>query len=575
MELVDAIEIPRVGNVFLRQGPRREQRGSLILMGHHMIFAPQADSSNDPNNTANKEEFCILHRMIDRVVSEPRSRDPNSKGGILTLKCKNFMICVFEVLELDECMAAARTIETLSNLNGFSLDYPFFYRCPFTILDDGWRAFDVESEFARVSMNAPEMFRVSEVNKDFKVCASYPEKVIVPRGIGDDYLRISATFRDGGRFPVLAYFHRHTKSPIFRCSQPLIGPTNRRCKEDETILNALLSIARGIIIDTRSKVNAQSAKAKGGGAETQQCYSQWRYVTCGTPRIKDLHDSLAKMVDVSIDKSVSSDRWLSRLASSSWLSSIADYLNAAANVAQCVACEGTQEVPVVVHGGEGVDSTILVTSLAQMILDPDARTIRGFQSLIEREWICGGHPFSLRNAHSAFAEGTITGPYEAPVFLAFLDCVWQLTQQFQHSFEFTEGFLLDLFEHSYASEFGSFLGNNEMEKQKHQVRQHTVSLWSYVNNPEILKSYVNVLYEPNESVTWPSVAPQSIQVWERLFLRWQRDWTEVNAIREAAVQWRLKERQLASKALSLRRQLVELMKEAHLAKTLNDVRVAD
>lgn len=35
------------------------------------------------------------------------------------------------------------------------------------------------------------------------------------------------------------------------------------------------------------------------------------------------------------------------------------------------------EVPVVVHGGEGVDSTILVSSLAQVMLDPDARTIRG------------------------------------------------------------------------------------------------------------------------------------------------------------------------------------------------------
>lgn len=44
-----------------------------------------------------------------------------------------------------------------------------------------------------------------------KVCSSYPEMVIVPKGIGDDYLRISATFRDGGRFPVLSYYHQETK----------------------------------------------------------------------------------------------------------------------------------------------------------------------------------------------------------------------------------------------------------------------------------------------------------------------------------------------------------------------------
>ncbi|CAJ0577286.1 unnamed protein product, partial [Mesorhabditis spiculigera] len=564
MELIDAIEIPRVSGVFLRQGPRPPQMGSLVLMGHHLIFAPQVETPQGAGET-NKDEFCLLHRAIDRVVCEPKSRDPNVKGGFLTLKCKNFMICVFEVPDFEECTLAARTIETLSNLNGFSLDYPFFYRAPFTVLDDGWNAFDVETEFSRISLCAPDLYRISEVNKDFKVCTSYPEKVVVPRGIGDDYLRISATFRDGSRFPVLAYFHKPTKSPVIRCSQPLIGPTNRRCKEDETILNAFLRDSRGIIIDTRGKQQAALSKAKGGGAESQQFYSQWRYFNCATPRIKDLHDSLAKMVDVCLDRSVSSDRWMSKIGSAGWLSSVADYLNAAANVAQCVACEGSSEVPVVVHGGEGVDSTLFATALAQILLDPDARTIRGFESVIEREWISGGHPFGLRNAHSAFAEGAITGPYESPVFLAFLDCVWQMCAQFPHSFEFTENFLLDLFEHSYASEFGSFLGNNEMEKFKHNVKKHTVSLWSYVNNPEILKGYVNTLYEPNESVLWPSVSPQSIQIWERLFLRWQRDWSEVNAIREAAAQWRLKERQLESKALSLRRQLIELTREAHLA----------
>ncbi|VDN30226.1 unnamed protein product [Cylicostephanus goldi] len=168
------------------------------------------------------------------------------------------------------------------------------------------------------------------------------------------------------------------------------------------------------------------------------------------------------------------------------------------------------EVPVVVHGGEGTDTTLLATSLAQVILDPDARTIRGFESLIEREWICAGHPFQLRNAHSAYAEGTITGPQESPVFLCFLDAVYQIIAQFPHSFEFGEDFLIFLFEHAYASEFGSFLGNSEKMKAELGVKKSTVSLWSYVNNPEILRSFVNVLYEPRESVIWPSVAPQSI-----------------------------------------------------------------
>lgn len=32
---------------------------------------------------------------------------------------------------------------------------------------------------------------------------------------------------------------------------------------------------------------------------------------------------------------------------------------------------------ILVHGQEGLDSTLIVTSLAQVILNPDCRTIRG------------------------------------------------------------------------------------------------------------------------------------------------------------------------------------------------------
>lgn len=57
------------------------------------------------------------------------------------------------------------------------------------------------------------------------------------------------------------------QSSIIRCGQPLVGPTNRRCKEDETILNCLLSTSKGVIVDTRSKALAQSAKSKGTPTE--------------------------------------------------------------------------------------------------------------------------------------------------------------------------------------------------------------------------------------------------------------------------------------------------------------------
>ena len=83
-------------------------------------------------------------------------------------------------------------------------------------------------------------------------------------------------------------------------------------------------------------------------------------------------------------------------------------------------------------------------------------------------------------------------------------------RQYPTCFEFTEHLLVELFEHAYASEFGTFLGNCEREKRQFRVKERTTSLWSYLNHPDILPSYLNALYDPYASVLWPSVAPQSI-----------------------------------------------------------------
>lgn len=52
-------------------------------------------------------------------------------------------------------------------------------------------------------------WRISHVNKDFGVCATYGATLIVPKAISDEQLALSAAFRDGGRFPVLSYKHEN------------------------------------------------------------------------------------------------------------------------------------------------------------------------------------------------------------------------------------------------------------------------------------------------------------------------------------------------------------------------------
>lgn len=108
-------------------------------------------------------------------------------------------------------------------------------------------------------------------------------------------------------------------------------------------------------------------------------------------------------------------------------------------------------------GGSGRDSTLIVTSLAQAILNPDCRTVRGLQALIEREWLQAGHPFYTRTLRGAYHPSSNSN--HSPTFLLFLDSLYQLYYQFQYSFEYTTEFLIELFKQAYASDFGTFLGN--------------------------------------------------------------------------------------------------------------------
>lgn len=299
------------------------------------------------------------------------------------------------------------------------------------------------------------------------------------------------------------------------------------------------------------------ATSKGGGVESEAYYPQWRRINQSIERPSLLNESLIRLIEACYDVNTTSDKWLSKLDACGWLSNVKDALTCACVAAQCIDKEGAM---VLVHGSDGTDTTLIVTSLTQLILDPDCRTVTGFEALLEREWLQAGHPFADRCAKSSFANSKLR--LESPVFLLFLDCAWQIWQQFPCSFEFNEDFLVMLFKHAYASQFGTFLCNSELERSRLKVKSMTVSLWSYLNRPDQLSMYLNALYEPNQSVIWPSVAPHSLQLWSTLYQSWQRYlptygevWKEIGEIRQHDVE-------LRCRVVKLRKHVVKLEKEA-------------
>lgn len=76
-----------------------------------------------------------------------------------------------------------------------------------------------------------------------------------------------------------------------------------------------------------------------------------------------------------------------------------------------------------VHCSDGWDRTAQLTAIALLLLDPYYRTLRGFQVIIEKEWLSFGHKFAQRIGHG---DDRHSDADRSPVFLQFIDCVWQV-----------------------------------------------------------------------------------------------------------------------------------------------------
>uniref|UniRef100_A0A3B4A359 Myotubularin phosphatase domain-containing protein n=1 Tax=Periophthalmus magnuspinnatus TaxID=409849 RepID=A0A3B4A359_9GOBI len=491
MQFSEHIKTANVEDVVLRQPLHPPGRGALCITGHHLLFSDREDQ--------NCSQVLLLLRNIDAI----------EKSGTITIKCKDLRVIQIDIPGMEQCLNIARSIETLSNLDSVPEMYPFFYRPSNQSLDGQW-GLSTPEQFFRETKG---LWRLSTVNKDYSVCPSYPPLVIVPKSIDDETLTKVAKFRQGGRFPVLCYYHHKNGMVIIRSSQPLIGANRKRCGEDERLLQAVIgSSDKGYIIDTRSSQQSQQARMTGGGFEPKSYYSSWRRLHRHIEG-KALQESLIKLVEACADESHNMDRWLSKLENSKWLSHVQTALSTAGLVAECVERDGHS---VLVHGSEGTDTSLLISTLAQLIMDPSCRTLEGFLHLLEREWVQAGHPFQQRCAHSAYSHARLQ--QESPVFLLMLDCVWQLWRQFPLALGFSEALLLKLATEAYASNYGTFLCNTEQEYVM-GVKEKTYCLFRALLSPMEREVYSNPLYELNDLAIWPSVHPQSLQLW-RFFLRW-------------------------------------------------------
>ncbi|XP_018959785.2 myotubularin-related protein 2 isoform X2 [Cyprinus carpio] len=431
--------------------------------------------------------------------------------------------------------------------NNMSL-FAFEYKQVFP--ENGWKVYDPLAEYKRQGL-PNESWRISKVNDHYELCDSYPATLFVPVTITDEELRRVSSFRAKGRIPVLSWIHPESQAAVVRASQTMVGQNGRRCKEDEKLLQAIMDANaqshKLFIFDARPSVNAAANKMKGGGFESEDAYQNAELVFLDIHNIHVMRESLRKLKDV-VYPNIEESHWLSNLESTHWLEHIKLILAGALRIADKVESGKTS---VVVHCSDGWDRTPQLTSLALIMLDSHYRTIRGFQILLEKEWLSFGHRFQQRVGHG---DKNHTDADRSPIFLQFIDCVWQMTRQFPAAFEFNEYFLITILDHLYSCLFGTFLCNSEQQRLKEEVPKRTVSLWSFVNSQ--LEEFVNPLYVHYPShVLFPTVGIRHLQLWVSYYIRWNPRMRPQEPVHQ-----RYKE--LLAKRAELQKRVEELQREA-------------
>lgn len=133
----------------------------------------------------------------------------------------------------------------------------------------------------------------------------------------------------------------------------------------------------------------------------------------------------------------------------------------------------------------------------------------------------------------------------SPVFLQFVDCVWQVTNQFPHCFEFNEYFLTFVVDHLYSCLFGTFLCNSDKERRVSGVPQKTQSLWSFVNYRR--EMFLNPGYNAEESAgvggaggggaaIFPEASVRYLKLWTGYYCRWNPRMRPQGAVRQRQTQ---------------------------------------
>jgi hypothetical protein len=218
------------------------------------IFLIKKNDFSIPLSCINQIEEKYLNELSQKV-------DKKFKSCLKITSKENKSLEILFYKETDgslfyKCLTKVTSYRSINE----TFAYQFFKGQSFTKneIEEGYKVYDPHKEFLERQKLPLELWRVTDVNQNYKITKTYPEILIVPRHAENSLLISSAGFRSKGRLPIVTWVHPNGCCMI-RSSQPLPGITGSRNKEDEDLISLYINSCKSkklFILDCRPKSNA-------------------------------------------------------------------------------------------------------------------------------------------------------------------------------------------------------------------------------------------------------------------------------------------------------------------------------
>ena len=275
-----------------------------------------------------------------------------------------------------------------------------------------------ENEVQRLKLNN---WRVSGVNSKFELSKTLPPYIMCPLMVSDKLLSQTGLMYRLGRLPTLSY---STPNGYILMRSAYLLPEHTGVTP-----NAVTAVEHNYVSSCLPPDSISPMDCTGG--------TEYMRVDLGQelPSLQQIQLSYSRMMEAVHEE----DRWLSGVENTRWLEIVSSCLGVATHVVSLLKKENKH---VLILEPEGRDLAALVATLVQLICDPESRTLIGFESLVQREWVASGHPFCTRLRHTSVPREEEESLGFCPVFFLMLDCCWQIIRQFPTTFEFNSQYLL-------------------------------------------------------------------------------------------------------------------------------------